>query len=187
MPQVARRQPVFHIVLELYPLKPIDSGEALLRGLAINRARAARNREAVPIDSLDDVFTLLDLMAERIAKASGQKKATSFISELHILGHGNPGQFGIGTYMYDSKALKRIPKGRTHGYLEDNAAIYLDGCLAAAGAKGKEFMYEIGRVFLGDKHGTIRGNTGPVIVMGEMTTRDPVSLKYPENVVTPSS
>jgi len=101
--------------------------------------------------------------------------------------HGSPGTFAVGNYKYDAAYLKKLEKGKGEKYFLPNAKIFLDGCLAAKGPEGTEFLYQIGRVFLGEKHGFIQGNTREVIAYGHMVAKDPVRLAYPAHVVVPAT
>src|SRR5262245_26742340 len=59
-----RQGPSPHVVLQLYPLKP-RFDEVPLVELAVNRARKNPNTAAVAIDDINDIFILLDVMAEQ--------------------------------------------------------------------------------------------------------------------------
>lgn len=162
--------------IDVYPGKPVDVAEVIAGMTARNREKRGET-VAHPIESINDIFSLL----ERISKKRAGTAISPFLDELHIIGHGTPGKFGIGTYMYDSDSLKKIAKGKVANHFKDSATVYLEGCDAAAGAEGLAFTEQIGRVFFGDKTGYVWGNTCPVIIIGEMTTCKPVSRKYPHD------
>lgn len=168
------------IRLDVFPEEPIDPAEVLLGVFAKGREKRGETTAAISIKELDDIFILLEVISEKISKNTGSKKVEPFLSDLHILGHGGPGRFGIGTYMYDSDDLKKIKTGKTQGYIKTNATIYLEGCDVASGSKGEEFMYQMGRIFFGSKSGYVWGNTCPVLgAVVEITTCKPVKKKYP--------
>jgi hypothetical protein len=170
----------FSIRLDVFPEEPIDPAEVLLGVFAKGREKRGETAAAISIKELDDIFILLEVISEKISKNTGSKKVEPFLSELHILGHGAPGRFGIGTYMYDPDDLKKIKTGKTQGYIKTNATIYLEGCDVASGSKGEEFMYQMGRIFFGSKSGYVWGNTCPVLgAVVEITTCKPVKKKYP--------
>lgn len=176
------------LILYLYPDVATDASEQELKNRAIEWVKEdPLHRASMPIRSLAEAFTVLDVISKEIGRRTKSKDVGPFISELHLLGHGNPGKFEIGNYMYDAEYLKKLDKGKAEKYLLPNAKIYLVGCLAAKGPEGKEFLYQIGRVFLGKKHGFIQGNTSEVIAYGHMVTKDHVRLEYPQNVVVPAT
>lgn len=175
------------LTLILYPDVATEPTEQVLKDRAIAWVNEDPvHRAKVGISTLAEAFITLELMAKTIGDRTKNRNVGPFISELHILGHGNPGEFEIGNNMYDAAYLKKLDKGKGEKYFNPNAKIYLDGCLTAKGPGGKEFMYQIGRVFLGEKHGFIQGNTREVAAYGHMVTQDPVRIAYPENVVVPA-
>lgn len=190
-PTPAKREPPKHLVLYFYSRIPVDINvsEAQSQAKAL-ASYAPRIRQDIAIESLEEIFAILQLMANQIGSQT-KEKVPPFVSEIHILGHGKPGEFNIGSKSYDSTYFKKLAKGRAEEYLEDNAAIFLDGCLAGSDAVGKEFLYQIGRVFFGNKRGSITANTGVVVPVinresGKMGSTKPVTLRYPENVLAPA-
>lgn len=177
-----RSRTVYSIRLDFYPGKPIDAAEVLLSQVAKRRQKAGKTF-ALPIEELEDIFISFKIIAETIKKRTHRTKVLPFISEVHILGHGNPGAFGIGSFLYKIRDLKKLKTGRAQQYMKSNATIYLEGCNVAAGKKGKAFIQQLGRIFFGKKTGFIWGNTCLVTApMGiNLTKCKPVKYKYPND------
>jgi hypothetical protein len=174
--------PDLAIRVDLYPEQPVDTAEMLLGIFAKRREKVGKTQQAISITEFEDVILILDVLAGMIKKHTKARQVKPFISELHLLGHGKPGGFKFGSYMYEVKDLAKIKSGKAREYMRPGATIYFEGCDTASGPQGKSFMGEIGRIFFSDKTGILWGNTCPVLgAVAEITTCKPRTFKYPDD------
>jgi len=162
-----------------YPPKSSDPTEIIL---GLRAEKIHEKHKEVPIErmeSIKSVFDYLDKIPERYKELSGVKRVAPFISELHFLGHGKPGRFKFGPSSYSTEDLKKIESGKAERHLKPNALIKLDGCEVAAYPDGKRFMCEVGRVFFGNKPGSIWASRG-IVVAGESAGNEPITVEWPD-------
>lgn len=131
------------------------------------------------------VRDLVELLV-RIPEESDLRRSAGLPHQLEAMslgGHGGPGSFQIGDHYYEPEVLRTAFAGVSMSdHVKEGAVIIFTGCNAGAEPGGTELMREFGRIFFGDKKGTLQANTCPITaVLGVTTTTcDPVEFLYPE-------
>jgi|GEM_PF-5311610 hypothetical protein len=107
--------------------------------LNVNLAAAARKTgaEVIGVESLDDFEDTLQ-----------SQKQDHSIQKLTIWSHGEPGVLDFRGYRFDVGAIRRFNGKGFADLFADDARIIFDGCQVGAGAKGRDFVKEVARVFL---------------------------------------
>lgn len=154
-----------------------DLAESQLKSIAEHQKSANQTDIILPMAMFEDIQGYLEELYK-------QTKATDFVRELHLMGHGAEDNFGFGQYFYSSADLKKYPTGLNALYMADRGTIYLEGCDVAKGEAGLKYMAEIGRIFFGEKKtGFIKGNTCHALdLMGvAMSECDPRTVRWPSD------
>lgn len=131
------------------------------------------------------VRDLVELLT-RIPEESDLRRSAGspyLLEAMSLGGHGGPGSFQIGDHYYEPEVLRTaFADVSVSDYVKEEAVIIFTGCNAGAEPGGTELMREFGRIFFGDKKGTLRANTCPITaVLGVTTTTcNPVEFLYPE-------
>jgi hypothetical protein len=159
--------------INVYPSgRPIDAAEVTMPDIARRRPG-----EAVGVRSLAELLVWIKNESEERKKLGMPHQ----LEAMSLLGHGHPGHFAIGDYMYSAETLRDVYRDvSVEQFVREGSTIIFSGCDAGGEPGGLELMQEFGRIFFGDKSGILRANTCPVVAMGETTTCEPVEFHYPE-------
>ncbi len=163
---------------EAVPGESVDNAEMTLAKIGQARMQAKYCDALIDLRGhLGDLHISFAEVAKDLAGAhlfacppSVPNEAASFIRELRFMGHGFPGTaelpaaFGFTGELLDTPSLQEKALidalGKMKNYLAPRSSIILDGCSTGRGARGKEFLRQLGKLFYGNlKHGYLRANT----------------------------
>jgi len=186
-------------------------GETKLEDAADARLKARETNARIALGAMEDMRTGLDKIA-LTQKIISQELAQSrehevhwvppgfpgFIRRLEVLGHGTTGpkpenvgytfagetsDSGFGYSAADLREMEREGFDFSR-YLVDSATVHLEGCLVGKGELGRQFLYQVGRLFFGLKNGYVVANTclsTKSVMVKEIDPCDPVTYKWPED------
>jgi len=188
-----QRAPSPKLRWDFYPGTSRDVVEQQMRYVAEGRKAEEITQEIRPIESFEDIFAELGGYAHFWKERHNVPSISPFVREIHILGHGHklPGEgMRIGAKMYSEADLEKFSTGWGQRFMQPNARIVLEGCSIAGGYSGRKFIYEVARVFFGEKVGYIRASTciGFLVyketkkgTRPELTECSPIDCKYPDD------
>ncbi len=196
------------IDVTFYSGDPFDPNYETSKTIAESRYKKGETNLAAPISQIEDIHTILQTYAYLNDLVSPSRKQEweqkqnfflvpdnhpGFVRKISIIGHGTAGKkgkepfYGFGSIAYKTSELREMhSNGLSFSrYMVNNGKVVLEGCEAAAGPPGKQFLLQVGQIFFGSgKKGIVRGNTGKSVgFAGEMMGGGAIEFNWPADFI----
>ena len=132
---------------------------------------------AFPVTDLSDLHTKMNEEKQRRISAGTQD---DLVNELHLYGHGLPGQLQIGGVDYTHSDLRAFNE-TFEELMQPGAIIFAESCLSSQGEEGWELFRQLGQVFFGNRDGWLQGNTQVMQTIAGPIEARPRLFRYPHD------